>query len=180
MPDQDSVLIATEGDITISGRVSPLGVASRGLVGGESETPIPPGISIVGDPAAIQREVLLVDALFEGGDFALTTSGDLALVEGLQNLRDAIGRRLITRSGQVVFRPEYGIGIIDFVARPNSERNKQDMINRVRANLMDDSRVEKILSLTATQQPGYVALDIVIKALGVPADFYFVAAKGGA
>lgn len=51
-PDQDSILIGSQGEVTKEGRVSPLGLASRGLVGGIDdpvvEDPMAEAITVVG------------------------------------------------------------------------------------------------------------------------------------
>ena len=65
----------------------------------------------------------MADASLEwGGDFSLTADGDLALVEGAEETRQSIVRRLFTAVKGYVWAPEYGAGLIHRIGRPAQAR----------------------------------------------------------
>lgn len=56
------------------------------------------------------------------GDFQLTPDGDLRLVEGEDETRQCILRRLFTSVRGYVWHPSYGAGIPDRIGSPAQER----------------------------------------------------------
>jgi len=87
---------------------------------------------------------LLVDP--ESHDFVVDDGGDLAVVEGLENLKQAMLIKIWTRPGELKLHPWFGFG-----ARPG-EGIAIDLAARyhlqLRDTVMSDTRVEKINSLS--------------------------------
>lgn len=82
----------------------------------------------------------------------VTPTGDLPLVEGVDNLRHALRRRIITTPGTVIHRPDYGAGVQAYVGVQTSQRSQ--MANAIRKNMLRDSRVEDCSASVALGSPG--------------------------
>lgn len=77
-------------------------------------------------------------------DYELTPTGDLVLEDGLDNLRAALFRRLVTSPGSLVHRPFYGVGIKDFQNAPATIETKRKMANRIADNFQREDRIEAV------------------------------------
>lgn len=53
-----------------------------------------------------------------GGDLSLTSTGGLALTDGLDLTRQRLLRRLFTNPGSYIWEPGYGAGLGRFIGRP--------------------------------------------------------------
>jgi len=84
------------------------------------------------------------------------TREDLALVSGRQNLGQGIMMRLLTPIGELnaLGHPTYGSRLHELVGRQNTETTR----NLVRLHILDslqrEARVEKVLELTVSPNPG--------------------------
>lgn len=81
-------------------------------------------------------------------DFVVTASGDLDTVTGLENLKDALYRRLITHPGSLVHRPNYGVGIKDYQNAPGSLAVQRRLALRIQEQFERDPRVEKVTGVS--------------------------------
>lgn len=176
----DSVSIGSWGEVVVTGSVTPLGLATFGILQpGEEGTS---GVMV--DPLSgarrdvLEEALLLQDASFAGGDLNIGIDGDLVPIVGLANLRDALGRRLLTRPGALFHHPDYGIGVQEFLNLPATLPNKMTLENRARRNFKQDTRVEAIVRTRVRQeQDGLIVLTSVIRAIGVEAEFIFEARR---
>jgi phage baseplate assembly protein W len=100
-----------------------------------------------GDDAT--RDLFGKDILFLD-DFQMTGAGDYALVEGKENLRRAIYRRLLTRPGEYMFRPDYGAGLATFVKRVMTQANLDTMRQLIIDQLARDPRIESVLEVSVS------------------------------
>jgi phage baseplate assembly protein W len=101
------------------------------------------GSSPASSPTATRDErarVLGRDILFDG-DFQATPDGDWQTVEGIAAMRQAVYHRLITRPGEYRFRPEYGVGVQDFLKEEMTPSAIADLKTRIRTNILQDRRV---------------------------------------
>lgn len=80
-------------------------------------------------------------------DFKLTPSGDISTINGIENVRLSLFRRLLTSKGTLSHRPEYGVGIKDFIGSLNSVANQQTLALRIKEEFESDERVEKVNSI---------------------------------
>ena len=97
------------------------------------------------DPAA-QEDLFGTDILFTDRT-QLSADGDYATISGLDNLRRAVERRLYTRPGEYVFRPEYGVGVQEFIGRAESTAAADELRTRIINNLAQEKRIERVLSV---------------------------------
>lgn len=87
------------------------------------------------------------DIAFKAGDFELTPAGDYQTVEGLDNLRQALRRRLLTRPGEYRPRPEYGVGAQTYVKKPATGAKRDELRARIIEDFEGDPRVERVLDV---------------------------------
>ena len=81
-------------------------------------------------------------------DFRKTTvGGNIQTVSGLENLRQAVLRRLITTPGQLVHRPLYGAGLARFQNAPNTLDTRRTMSTIIEEQLLRDPRIESVTSV---------------------------------
>ncbi len=117
------------------------------------------GLTELGDVEVLGQDILFTD------DFQLTAAGDYALVEGEANLRQGIFDRLQTRLGEFSPRPDYGVGARLFVKRSATKSNLDALRQRIREQLLLDSRVESVeeVSLELSQANGGAKLKVYVK-----------------
>ncbi len=106
----------------------------------------PPQTGIIGlpDPGVFGKDLLF------NGNLVISGKGDYTTVEGEENLRRAIIRRLVVRPGEYKLKPLYGVGIGSFIKKAMSKSVLTQLQHRISDNLSRDRRIEKILSVTLT------------------------------
>jgi len=77
----------------------------------------------------------MADASLEwNDDLIVDATGDILLVEGSDETRQSIVRRLFTSVGAYIWAPEYGAGLIDRIGRPARSSVIQSIV-RAQMNL---------------------------------------------
>lgn len=114
---------------------------------------------------ALGRDVFFTD------DFAMTAAGDYETIEGLPNLRQSIRHRLMTRPGEyALYGYEYGAGVPDFVAKSFSKSVRDELRNRVLAQLAKEPRIEEVFSVEIDKTEVFsvpmIVLRVKVRALG--------------
>lgn len=94
--------------------------------------------------------------------FDISPTGDIESVSGLNNLKEALFRRLITTPGTLVHRPTYGVGIKNFLNGINSLGKKRQLALRIQEQFVQDQRVNKILGVQISQDKANTDLVNVI------------------
>lgn len=90
----------------------------------------------------MNEDPLLTDLkLGAEGDLAETPTGDLAVLSGVPNVRQALLRRMLCAPGELVWAPRHGGGLVTSLERLNSPANRLLMAQLGRANLLQDRRV---------------------------------------
>lgn len=98
------------------------------------------------------------------------TRGAPALVEGLDNLGQALALRLLTGAGEIAAlgHPRYGSRVRELIGEPLDRANLELLRRRVRATLLRDRRVADVLDLTVTPRadaPGVVEIFANVRAI---------------
>ena len=88
-------------------------------------------------------EFLKRDVAFKS-DFVITATGDLDLIEGLGNVKEALFRRLLTTKGSIIHRPEYGCSIKEYQNAINSIENQRSLARTIKEQFEEDVRVESV------------------------------------
>lgn len=125
-----------------------------------------PGAAPAPPDAADERMRLLGKDIYFDGDYAVTAAGDYATVEGVAALRASIYRRLITRPGEFRARPNYGVGITDFVKKRNTTATLDELRQRVMDQLSLDPRVAEVGEVVVEPIEDGLRLGIVVQAAG--------------
>lgn len=97
------------------------------------------------------NEALKTDLAFTD-DLKVTSSGDLDVISGLDNLREAVLRRMLTRPGSLVHRPDYGVGLVDFKGAPVTLTTKRQLATRIREQLTLDPRIDRVVSVSVSSE----------------------------
>lgn len=92
-------------------------------------------------------QTLLTDIMHKK-DYILTSSGDRMTISGLDNLKEALFRRLITEPGSLVHRPQYGVGIKSYIGAPATLSNQRKLAGRIEEQFLRDPRVKKLLGVS--------------------------------
>jgi phage baseplate assembly protein W len=114
------------------------------------------------------EEALLRDVL-HNGDIRVTPSGDVELVSGLLNLKQALFHRLLTTPGALVHRPEYGVGIKNYQNAVNTLDTQRRLANTIIDQFQRDSRIREVSGVrisTDETVPGKVVIYVRVKAVG--------------
>jgi hypothetical protein len=147
--------------------VEDMGLATRGRL-------TPTTVFEVGDPLP-PSEAGATDLLgrFYGVDLRMTTdylvmgSGDLQRTEGLEALKASFARALVTVPGGIFWRPDWGIGITDFLNRRASAADIHEMKNRIRTTLASDPAVDEVSAPeVVVNADGMIEVNVDVKIAG--------------
>lgn len=70
--------------------------------------------------------------------------GDLRTISGLENVKEAIFRRIMTEPGSLTHRPDYGVGLKQFQNAPASLATHRELASRIAQQLRRDSRIAEV------------------------------------
>lgn len=110
-------------------------------------------------------------------DYVKAATGDLQFIDGLQNLKEAIYRRILTTPGEVIHRPNYGVGLRRYLNKPCTNSNQQELSNAIRLNIMNEQRIERINSIQCLWADESVHLSISVVAYGRSVEFDYRVVK---
>jgi phage baseplate assembly protein W len=105
---------------------------------------------------------------------------DLAILEGLANLEQAIANRLKTRKGELTAlgHPNYGSRHHELIGEPNVERTRDLIKIYVLQALRDEPRIERVLGATVraegTRPRDIVRIELKLKVIGEQAPLNLV------
>lgn len=104
--------------------------------------------------------------VYFAGDYGVSAAGDYLTVEGIENLRASIFRRIMTIPGEYAMRPGYGAGLRAFVKRLATSTARDEMTARIRDQLLQDERIESVDEVTITQQflNGQLVTRVIVRA----------------
>lgn len=102
-------------------------------------------------------------------------NGDYIEVAGIENLRRAVLRRLITKPGEYRPFPTYGVGLGTYVKKPMTGALLAQLQHAILDNLSQEKRIDKVISVEVTptfyttqsgqQSPG-LSVVVVAQAIG--------------
>lgn len=91
------------------------------------------------------RDLKFADDYVENGD------GDIDLVDGLQNVKDRLFRRLITLKGSIVHRPNYGVGLKRYQNETITLQLRKFLTNEIKNQFQEEQFVESVKSVIINQ-----------------------------
>ncbi len=115
------------------------------------------------------QETFLTDIKHKKDLEKVEGAGDLMSIVGLDNIKQAIIRRIMTTPGSLAHRPTYGVGMKDFQNAPNSLETQRALAERLVKELPKDPRVAEVISLSVQETPGVsgqVVAIIKVKLIG--------------
>lgn len=99
----------------------------------------------------------------EGGpNFHVTPNGDWKLVDGPKALRQRLLRRLLTNPGEWTTKPDFGIGVRQYVKRINSKAVVDELTAKITEGCLRDRGVAKVVSVVIQRQPDYLHIHLLI------------------
>jgi phage baseplate assembly protein W len=105
-----------------------------------------------------------VSLLCAAGDIQTTGTQDVALVDDLAVVRQALGKRLNTRKGDLWSHPDYGCGLWDRVSELLSDTWFMQATAAVRECINDDPRTEVVsVNYEAAQEDRQVTFTVVYR-----------------
>jgi hypothetical protein len=81
------------------------------------------------------------DWKWQDGDFLLSPRGDVALVEGMEVLRQDLLARLVSPRGSHWVFPLEGSDLLDYVGAPLDDLTRTEVLQEAERTLLEDARV---------------------------------------
>lgn len=119
-------------------------------------------------PAEVQetyREAYGSDIWFDVrasfADYEITPHGDWVSVDGDEALIQSILRRIVTNPGEWQTKPEYGCGARLYIKARNTPAARAELEQRIRSNVKQDSRVERVDSVIIEQEDDTLRIAVI-------------------
>lgn len=149
---------------------TPWGSGPFGDAPGTPAAPIVDAPNSTGQQTAAEKQELRrlgADILFTfEEELPVGANADYILVKGLENLRRAILRRLLTRPGDYAFVPEYGVGIPSFLKKRRTQTTIKQLEADIRENLLRESRIEEVTDVAVENIPDGIKVNVQVRASG--------------
>lgn len=87
------------------------------------------------------------------GSVRISASGDVATISGRDNLSRAIARRIATSPGDLLYRPAYGCGALNYIGTANSPAQRSKLARAIRVGLLADPRLKDVSVSVAVGTP---------------------------
>lgn len=115
------------------------------------------------------NEILFTDVLHRSDLVKKSDAGDLDQVSGLENLKLALFRRLLTEPGTLIHRPDYGVGIKRWQNAPATLASKRSLASAITDQFQRDSRVESVVGVRVIdndREPDKFTIVVRVKVIG--------------
>jgi len=119
-------------------------------------------------PTKIEQEMLELfgkDILFKN-DYEVSPSGDYKTLEGLDNLKEAVYRRLITVPGEYIFVPQYGVGVLKYLKQRVTPGLVTGLQNTITEQLYRESRIDSVEEVIVAFEDNVMRISIILKVSG--------------
>lgn len=104
--------------------------------------------------------------------------GKLALVKGVENLKQSLFIRLITPRGGYLGHPDYGSRIQDYLGNKNSEENSVMIDVEIERTLRSDARVTKVALKERTWGQNWYKATFIVYSISLDQAFEFILNAG--
>lgn len=97
-------------------------------------------------------------------------NGDIQLISGIENLKQALFNRLITVKGSLSHRPDYGVGVQLWQGAVGSIDKQRQLAIEIKKQFEKDPRVSKVTSVAIKPDESNPSIFIVqykIEAVGI-------------
>jgi phage baseplate assembly protein W len=102
-------------------------------------------------------------------DLVRTATGDVDTISGLENVKNAIFRRIMTSKGSIIHRPNYGVGLKNYQNALASLAVQRKIAGEIKEQLEQDPRIEKVSSVgikVSSTNPGLFEINLNVKLVG--------------
>jgi phage baseplate assembly protein W len=102
-------------------------------------------------------------------DLKRSSTGDLDVIDGLENVKNALFHRLITVPGSLIHRPEYGVGLKMYQNSISSLATQRQLALKIEEQFLRDPRVEEVTSVSVSidrANPQKVTIIVLVKIVG--------------
>lgn len=96
------------------------------------------------------------------GELDDNTEGDLKLIQGIANLKQAITMRLMTNKGDLVLHPDYGSDINKLIGKKKTVRVLTKLRLEIEKQIRSDFRVKDVSNISVVSINNGVTVDCVI------------------
>ena len=96
------------------------------------------------------------DIKLNTGDLGYTITGDLALIDGIDNVWQSITLRLTTILGTNLFAQNYGTKLGQYVDEPITDNLLSKMKTEIKNTILADKRVKTVSNLQVIQDKGLI------------------------
>jgi phage baseplate assembly protein W len=97
-------------------------------------------------------DFFLEDICFNG-DIVPAQNGDIQIIRGIQNLKQALFNRLITVKGSLAHRPNYGIGVQSYRNKISSIGTQRELALEIKNQFEQEERIDKLVSVSFKAEP---------------------------
>jgi len=104
--------------------------------------------------------------IYQEADFRIGSNGDLCTASGIDGLKYRIDRMLLTAPGEIFHRPDWGVGIIRFLNRPNNANTIAQLRNAIIRNVSKDPDVERVVRVGIKREEHGVIVSVELIAKG--------------
>lgn len=115
------------------------------------------------------NDSFLIDLEFDGG-IKSSPNGDIQLIKGQENLKQALFNCLVTVPGSLAHRPTYGVGVQKWQNDIGSVSKQQSLAIEIKRQFEKDLRVEKLVSVSIildAERPGLFLVRYKVLAVGI-------------
>lgn len=88
--------------------------------------------------------------------------GDWRSVGGIEALRQAIIRRIITNPGEWTTLPSFGVGARNYVKARNVRSTRDELTNRIKEQLLQDPRIERVEQVIVEARESVLRIQIQV------------------
>lgn len=121
------------------------------------------------------------DVMFTN-DTKVGKNGDYLVWDENEALRQAIYRRLMTSPGEFATRPEYGVGVRNYVKKRMGRATLDELRQRIEDQLSKEDRIERVIEAKVTAatfgNSTGVRIYVKVQALGQEQRFSFDVKEG--
>lgn len=107
--------------------------------------------------------VYLVDCALTDGRLTVTSSGDIAVFSGKNNLAQALISKVVTDKSELMFHLDYGCFARRLLGEGNNPTTRILAAQYIKAALLTDPRVESVQSVTATTDGDSISAVAVVQ-----------------
>lgn len=97
-------------------------------------------------------------------------NGDIQLITGIENLKQALFNRLVTVKGSLAHRPEYGVGVQLWQGSIGSIDKQRQLAIEIKKQFEKDPRVSKVTSVAIKadeSEPSMFIVQYKVEAVGI-------------